>query len=234
MGQTRTSRKIFGVLFLLVSLAASVGQAGAPFAQGEMIRYSIKKMGIKVGEATLAFEGETQRDGQKFDLIIFTAKGFNFFDEERIYVDGETFLPKFVLRDLNSFGKTAKVTEEYDQAAGTVTITKVAKGKTTVRILEKTGPIDNIYGFIYRYRLHGGFGREERVQVALPAMDIAIAGVKNMEFKAAGKTYQALLLRSIPSQYSIWMARGPPHRPLRIAGAVGFAKTVMTMVEYNP
>ena len=229
-----TIGKIFGVLFLLVSLVASAGHAGAPFAKGEMIRYAIKKMGIKVGEATLALEGETRRDGKKCVLIVFTAKGFNFYDEERIYVDGETFLPKVVLRDLNSFGKTAKVTEEYDQVAGTVTITKVAKGKTTVRILEKTGPIDNIYGFIYRYRLHGGFDREERVQVALPAMDVTVAGVKNLEFKAAGETYQALLLRSVPSQYSIWMDRGTAHLPLRIAGAVGFAKTVMTMVEYNP
>ena len=217
-----------------MSLAGSAADAAAPFAKGEMIRYSIKKMGIKVGEATLAFEGETPRDGKKYDLIIFTAKGFNFFDEERIYVDGETFLPKFVLRDVNVFGKKEKVTEVYDQAAGTVTITKVAKGGTTVRILEKTGPIDNIYGYIYRYRLHGGFDREERVQVALPAMDVTFAGVKNLEFKAAGKTYPALLLRSVPAQYSIWMDRGPAHLPLRIAGAVGFAKTVMTMVAHEP
>ena len=53
-------------------------------------------------------------------------------------------------------------------------------------------------------------------------------------YKAAGKTYQALLLRSVPSQYSIWMDQGPAHVPLRIAGAVGFAKTVMTMVEHQP
>lgn len=229
-----TTGNTFGVLFLLMSLVASAGHAAIPFAKGEMIRYSIKKMGIKVGEATLAFEGETPRDGKKYALIVFTAKGFNFYDEERIYVDGETFLPQLVLRNLNVFGKKATVTEEYDQAAGTVTITKVAKGKTTVRTLEKTGPIDNIYGYIYRYRLHGGLDREERVKVALPAMDVTVAGVKNLEFKAAGKTYPALLLRSVPSQYSIWMDRGPAHLPLRIAGAVGFAKTIMTMVEYTP
>lgn len=234
VGQTKTNGQIIGVLFLWVALAASAGHAVAPFAKGEMIRYGIKKMGVKVGEATLVFEGETQHEGKPYDLIVFTAKGFNFFDEERIYVDGKTFLPKFVLRDVNVFGKKATVTEVYDQVAGTVTITKVAKGGTTVRILEKTGPIDNIYGFIYRYRLHGGFDREERVQVALPAMDITVAGVKNVELKAAGKTYQALLLRSVPSQYSIWMDQGPAHVPLRIAGAVGFAKTVMTMVEHQP
>ena len=232
--QTKTNGQICGALFLLVSLAGSAANAAAPFAKGETIRYAIKKMGIKVGEATLAFEGETQRDGKTYALIIFTAKGFNFFDEERIFVDGDTFLPQLVLRDLDVFGKKATVTEAYDQVAGTVTITKVAKGKTTVRTLAKTGPIDNIYGFIFRYRLHGGFGLEERVNVALPAMDVAIAGVKNLKFKAAGQTYPVLLLQSVPAQYSIWMDRGPAHLPLRIAGAVGFAKTVMTMIEYKP
>ncbi|HAL91651.1 MAG TPA: hypothetical protein DCM68_01340 [Verrucomicrobia bacterium] len=229
-----TTIKTFCAMFLAVSFAAFAAPVAAPFAKGEVIHYAIKKVGIKVGEATLEFKGETKRDGKKYTLIVFTAKGFNFFDEERIFVDGKTFRPKFVDRDLNIFGKKAKVTEEYDQAAGTVTITKVAKGGTTVQVLEKTGPIDNIYGIIYRYRIHGGFDREERFEVALPALDITMAGVKNMKFKAAGKTYQSLLLRSVPSQYSIWMDRGPAHLPLRIAGAVGLANTVMTMVEYTP
>ena len=221
-------------LALAVACTAGAAPAAAPFAKGEVIRYGIKKMGIKVGEATLEFAGETVRDGKKYTLIVFLAKGFNFYDEERIFVDGKSFLPKLVVRDLKIFGKKEKFTEEYDQKAGTITITKVAKGKTTVRTLAKTGPIDNIYGFIFRYRLHGGFGLEERVNVALPAMDVAIAGVKNLKFKAAGQTYPVLLLQSVPAQYSIWMDRGPAHLPLRIAGAVGFAKTVMTMVEHQP
>jgi hypothetical protein len=58
-GQTKTNRNIFSVLFLLVSLAASAAHAVAPYAQGEVIRYGIKKMGIKLGEATLEFKGET-------------------------------------------------------------------------------------------------------------------------------------------------------------------------------
>ncbi len=219
---------------MLVSLAAGAGHAVVPFAKGERVRYSIKQLGIKVGEATLSFEGETQREGKAYTLIVFAAKGFNFFDEERIYVDSKTFLPQVVLRDLNIFGKKSKVTEEYDQAAGTVTITQVAKGGTTVQVLEKKGPIDNIYSYIYRYRIHGGFDREERFKMVLPALDITIAGVKNMRFKAAGKTYQALLLRSVPSKYSIWMDRGFDHLPLRIVGAAGLAKTVMTMVEHTP
>ena len=222
------------MVLLGASLAGAAAGAAAPYAQGEVIRYAIKKMGFKVGEASLAFEGKTVRDGKPYTLIVFTAKGFNFYDEERIFVDGNTFLPQVVDRDVHVFGKKSKITETYDQVAGTVTITKVAKGETTVQVLEKTGPIDNIYGIIYRYRVHGGFDLEERFQVSLPTLDITLAGVKNVKFKAAGQTYEAFLLRTVPPQYSIWMDRGPARLPLRIAGSMGFAKTVMTMIEHTP
>jgi len=220
-------------LILAMVLAATAGAAlaAAPYAKGEVIRYGIKKMGIKVGEATLEFKGETVRDGKKYTLIIFSAKGFNFSDEERIFVDGKSFLPKLVVRNLNIFGKKEKITEEYDQKAGTVTITKVAKGKTTIQVLEKKGPLDNIFGFIFRYRIHGSLNQAEQFKVRLPRLDATIAGVKNLRFNAAGKTYEALLLRSIPPQYSIWMDRGPRRLPLRIVSASGIAKTVMTMIE---
>jgi hypothetical protein len=155
----KRNRSNFWALILAMVLVSTAGAtlAAAPYAKGEVIRYGIKKMGIKVGEATLEFKGEIVREGKKYTLIVFTAKGFNFYDEERIFVDGKSFFPKLVLRDVKVFGKNEQFTEAYDQKAGTVTITKVAKGKTTVRVLEKTGPIDNIYGFIYRYRLHGRF-----------------------------------------------------------------------------
>ena len=229
-----TNGKWVRMLFLWVLLAAGAAQAVAPFAKGEVIRYTIKKVGIKVGEATLEFKGKTERDGKTYTLIVFTAKGFNFVDEERIFVDGQTFLPALVIRDLNVFGKKSNIVEEYDQVVGRVKVTEVAKGKTTVKILEKEGPIENIFGFIYRYRDQGGPNREEPFQVRLPTLDVSIASVKEMEFKAAGKRYRAILLRSVPAQYSIWMDQGPGHLPLRIAGAVGLAKTVMTMIEYQP
>ena len=231
--RTMTNCNIFCALLLFVSLATGAAHASAPFAKGEVIRYGIKKVGIKVGEATLEFKGKTSRDGKKYTLIIFSAKGFNFFDEERIFVDGKTFLPKLVIRDLNIFGIKSKIIEEYDQAAGTIKITKVAKGGTTVQVLEKKGPIDNIYGFIYRCRIHGSLNQEEKFKVRLPTLDVTIAGVKDLGFKAAGKTYQAILLRSIPPKYSIWMDKGSERIPLRIAGAVGIANTVMTMIEYK-
>ena len=229
-----TRRGICCAHILFMSLVVGAAQAAAPFAAGEVIRYAVKMAGIKAGEATLAFKGETDRDGKKCTLIMFSATGFNFLDDERIYVDGQTFLPELVVRDLNIFGLKATITEEYDQAAGTIKVTKVANGATTVQVLEKKGPIDNIYGFIYRYRVHGGLNQEEEFRISLPTHDVTIAGVKDVEFAAAGKTYPAILLRSVPPQYSIWMDRGPERLPLGIAGAFGIENVVMTMVGHTP
>ena len=208
--------------------------ATAPFKKGETIRFAVKQMAIKAGEATLVFKGDTYRDGKKYTLIVFTAKGFNFYDEERIFIDGKTFLPEVVIRDLNIFGSKENIMEEYDQARGRIKITKMLAGhESTSRVIEKKGPIDNIYGFIYRYRMQEKTAKDETFDVRLPTLDVKIAGVKEMDFNAAGKTYKAVLMNSVPSKYSIWMDKSAKRLPLRIGGAIGIANTVMTMIEYK-
>lgn len=206
----------------------------APFRKGETIRFSVKQMAVKAGEATLVFEGDTYRNGQKYTLIVFTAKGFNFYDEERIFLDTKTFLPQIVMRDLNIFGSREQIREEYDQSLGTIKVTKMSEGRDpTSLIIEKKAPIDNIYGFIYRYRMQKDLVKDEKFELHLPTLDVNISGVKDVAFNAAGKKYQALLLQSIPSKYSIWMDKSKKHLPLRIGGAIGIANTVMTMIEYK-
>jgi len=213
-------------------LAPVVGHAAA-YAPGEKIHYAIKQSGIKVGDATLEFHGETYRDGKKYTLIIFSSKGFNFYDEERIFVDGTTLLPQRVIRNLNIFGKKEQIMEDYDQVAGTIRVTKIANDVTTEQILKKDGAVDNIYAFLYRYRGQGEFKKETEFDLRLPTIDVTMAHVKSMSFNAAGKVYQAGLMRSMPAKYSIWMDESDKHLPLRIAGAVGIANTVMTMTDYQ-
>ncbi len=203
------------------------------FKPGEVIRYTVKQAGVKAGEATLTFSGETYRDGKKYTLIIFSAKGFNFFDEERIFVDGNTFLPRLVIRDINIFGNKEKIMEEYDQVTGSITVTKIAGERTTVQVLDKKGAVDNIYGFIYRYRRETAVDSPQKFDVHLPTLNVTIAPVHDLDFNAAGKTYKATLLRSVPSKYSIWMDKSEKRLPLRIAGAIGVANTVMTMIGYK-
>jgi hypothetical protein len=213
-------------------MAPSVVHA-LPYGPGEKIRYAIKQSAVKVGEATLEFQGETYRDGKKYTLIVFTSKGFNFYDEERIFVDGATLMPLRVIRDLNIFGKKEQIMEDYDQASGTIRVTKVAHGETTEQVLKKEGAIDNIYAFLYRFRGQSEFKKDATYDLKLPTLDINIAHIKSMTFNAAGKVYQASLMRSIPPKYSIWMDESDKHLPLRIAGSVGIANTVMTMIAYE-
>ncbi|MBF0331674.1 MAG: hypothetical protein HQL17_07025 [Candidatus Omnitrophica bacterium] len=227
-----TRCKVFFLAVLFLFSAPSWCHA-LPYGPGEKIRYVIKQSAFKVGEATLEFQGETYRDGKKYTLIIFTSKGFNFYDEERIFVDGATLLPQRVIRDLNIFGKKEQIMEDYDQATGTIRVTKLADGVSSEQLLKKEGPIDNIYAFLYRFRGQTAFKAETTFDLKLPTLDVTIAHVKSVPFNAAGKTYQSSLIRSVPSKYSIWMDEGPQHLPLRIAGAVGISNTVMTMIEYQ-
>ncbi len=221
-------------LTLVLGLACSTAMAQTvPFKKGEVIRYSVKQAGIKAGEATLTFEGETYRDGKKYTLIVFSAKGFNFFDEERIFIDDTTFLPQLVIRDLNIFGNKEKIMEEYNNAAGLITVTKDADGHVSVQTIKKEGQVDNIYGFIYRYRASGRAAQDAKFALRLPTLDVTIAPVAGMKFNAMGQVFDAELMRSVPSKYSIWMDTSDKRLPLRIAGAIGIANTVMTIIDYK-
>src|SRR5690242_69203 len=83
---------------------------------GERIEYKIVKVGLKAGDASLTFAGPRIYRGKKIVLIVFQARAFNFFDEERIFVDPKSYLPLFVERNLNIFGKKEKIIEEYTPA----------------------------------------------------------------------------------------------------------------------
>src|SRR3990167_3482677 len=147
------------VLFFcqLPAQSASIPNKTLSFAPGEKILFSIKKMGLKVGEASLAFHGLTKLGEKEIFLIVFKATAMNFFDEEKIFVDPQTFYPIKVQRELNIWGKKEKITEEYFPEKGIVKITKNANGKTSEQTIKKRGTLDNIYSFIYRYRTQGQF-----------------------------------------------------------------------------
>ena len=226
-------KHLVGIISVTAILLVPGTAQAAAFRPGEVIRYAVKQGFIKAGEATLEFRGETYRDGRKYTLIIFNAKGFNFRDEERIFVDGKTFLPQLVLRDLNIFGSVENIMEEYDQAAGTIRITKVAGGRSSDQLIQKKGPVENIFAFLYRYRLQGDLDPKASFSLNIPTMDLTMSGEKERVFNTAGTAYPALLISTVPAKYSIWMDKGLHHLPLRIGGAIGIANTMMTMIEYK-
>lgn len=204
-----------------------------PFSTGEKITYSIKKIGVKAGEATLAFEGTYRLNTKKAYLIVFTVRGLNFFDEEKIFVDPDTFYPVLVERNLNIWGKKEKISEHYLSGQGQVKIIKNAGGKISEQTIEKKGKLDNIYSFIYRYRQSGTFQLGENLLMNLPTKDVNLKLKEVTKLKAAGKKFDAYYMTSDPSQYEVWFDNSAKKIPLKINGAVGFGDTTMVMVDYK-
>jgi hypothetical protein len=199
----------------------------------ETIRFVIKKLGVRAGEASLSYEGLTRVDGIPLVLIVFRAQGVKFFDEERIYMDPQTLYPIRVERDVDVFGKKEKITELYDPLTGQVRIRKDVKGSVTEQILSGTPPLDNIYCFIYRYRQKGNFEMGDSLTLNLPTRQIRIRLVDTVNLSVSGKKQEAFFMESEPRQYRVWFGNDPQKIPLRIDGAVGFGQTSMVMVEHH-
>jgi hypothetical protein len=192
-------------------------------AKAETIHYKISKMGVS-GKADLNFAGETNYKDHKTFLIEFKADGFNFQDTEKIYLDPKTFKPIFVERNINIFGKKEEISEDY-QTDGEIKIKKTTNGKTEDQVLKKKGDVENIYGFIYRYRKEGSFKMGDTINVVLPTKDIKITLQKQTKIKAAGKNYDAFYMESAPNEYKIWFDTSDKKLPLRIAGSGNMVMT---------
>ncbi|MBF0387647.1 MAG: DUF3108 domain-containing protein [Candidatus Omnitrophica bacterium] len=233
---TKFNRILFSFILPLVVISAPALAADLPFVPGEKIYYSVKQYGIKAGDAVLEFKGETYLEGQRYTLITFVAKGFNFYDEERIYTDPVTLLPHKVMRDLNIFGNKETIMEEYRDADGFIRVTKTANGKTTIQDISITNnaQVDNIYTFLYRIRLRADIKTGQEFDLHLPTMTLRLQGEREVSFNALGKKYQSVLFRSLPPKYTIWFDPGPQKLPLRISGSIGLANTVMVITGYDP
>ena len=214
--------------------AASSSQSGnLPFRQGERIVYDIRKLNLKIGEAALTFHGLTQLDHRQVFLITFVSKGPEFFDEERIFLDPETFFPIQVQRDINIFGRKEKIVEHYSPHDGVVEVVKTVREKTSRDVIRKPQRLDNLYCFIYRYRRSGGFRIGEDLQMHLPTKDVQFKLLTTDPLKINGKPLDAYYMESIPKKYRVWFSKSQDKIPLRIDGAVGFGKTALVMREYH-
>ncbi len=206
---------------------------GVAVARAETIHYAIMQMGFKAGDATLNFVGPAPYMGQDLFLIIFKAEGFNFLDEEKIYLNPQDYRPLIVDRNLNIFGHKERIIEEYIQKEGRVRVIKIVNEKVTEQRIVKRTPLDNIYAFIYRYRKSGSFKIGDVLDVNLPTKDLKIELVKRMSVRAAGKEYDSFFMQSNPAKYKIWFDSSDKKLPLRISGAIGLANTVMVMTGYE-
>ena len=201
--------------------------------RAETIYYSIRQMGFD-GQATLTMVGPKDYKDHKTVLIVFKANGTNFSDEEDIYVDPSTYKPLFVERnfDLSIFGH-GKNLEEYVPSQGEVLITKTEGNRVTRQVIKKEGSIDNIYGFIYRYRKEGSFKTGDILNMTLPTRDFKIRLVDRAVLKIGEKAYDSYYMQSQPNGYKIWFDASEHKWPLRISGMIGFINSVMTMTGYE-
>ena len=205
----------------------------SPQLRAETIHYSIRQMGFD-GQATLTMAGPKDYKDHKTILIVFKAHGVNYSDEEDIYVDPSTYKPLFVERDfsLNVYGH-GKTLEEYVPSKEEIVITKTDGGHVTQQVINKAGPVDNIYGFIYRYRQEGSFKVGDVLNMALPTKDLKIRLIKRVVLKIGGKSYDSYYMQSQPVRYKIWFDTSEHKWPLRITGTIGFINSVMTMTGYD-
>jgi hypothetical protein len=220
--------KLFVMFMGLMVFPASLQS----FEKGEKTIFAIKKLGMKAGEASLTFQGGQKFNGRDAVLIVFRAQALNFFDEEKIYVDHQTLYPLRVERDLNIWGNKEKIVEDYSQP-GLVRIMKKAGDKIENQIIEKKGPIDNIYSFIYRFRQDKSIKEGDTFKMILPTKDVEIKFVKTVKIKAGGQIHEAYYLQSDPRQYQVWFDTSSKRTPLRIDGSVGIMSTSMVMDEYQ-
>lgn len=194
---------------------------------GEKIHYKIQQIGLKTGNATLIFAGPKVYRKRHTLLIIFEAKGFNFFDEERIYVSPGNFKPLFVERNLNIFGKKERILEEYSDGH-----IKIIKGKNQ-QTIDKAGWTDNIFAFIYRYRKQGSFKIGDTLDIHLPTKDMTVKLLRQDSMNVAGKKQHSFYMESDSGNYKIWFDASEKKIPLRISGAIKMANTVMVMTKYE-
>jgi hypothetical protein len=216
--------------FVTLFLAMTIFFSSTSYA--ETIFYTIHQIGFD-GQASLRLVGPTRFKGQDTVLIVFKARGDNYWDEEDIYVDPKTYKPLFVERNysLKAFGQ-AKTEEEYLPAKNEIVITKTEGQKSSQEILKKNGEVDNIYGFVLRYRKQGSFQTGDELNMSLPTKDLKIRLVGQKPLKIDGKTYDTYYMESQPTRYKIWF--DTVHKlPLRITGTLGIVNSVMTMTDYE-
>lgn len=201
--------------------------------RAETIYYSMRQMGFD-GEASLTMVGPKDYKDHKTVLIVFKAHGVHFSDEEDIYVDPVTYKPMFVERNfsLSVYGH-GKTLEEYIPSKGEIIITKTDGDHVTRQVINKAGAVDNIYGFIFRYRKEGSFKIGDVLNMTLPTRDLKIRLAKRVVLKIGGKSYDSYYMQSQPGRYKIWFDSSEHKWPLRITGTIGFISSVMTMTGYD-
>lgn len=220
-------------IFAILSAGSASAQEAKAFYPGEQTIYRIRKLAMDVGEMTLTYEGTVAKNGRELLLLRLSVEAFKYTGEDKIYLDPQTFLPVTVERDIVVFGNKEQIVEQYDPF-GSVVITKTVDDQITTQTITKDGPLENIYGFIFRYRKTGRLAENEDLNIRLPTQDVTMTYEGLRSIKAKGVKVDAYYLESSPKAYRIWLEVSSEKIPLRIDGTAGFGNTAMLLKEYKP
>ncbi len=214
---------VFCVIFLPIATEA--------IEPDERLEYDIKKFAMTVGSATFIYKGDVEIEGETAIFMQVTAQGFQFYDRENIYLDSQTLLPLVVKRELDIFGKEETIIEKYDQKTGKVVISgrKQDQGEEESTVIKHEHTIDNIYGFIYRYRKQGAFVKNETISIQLPTKKVIMKFVGEETIKWQGEKIKTDYVEDVDKNIKIWFSQDEQRIPYKINGAIGFGKTSMVL-----
>ncbi len=224
---------VFLGILLFSKQSLSQGVSDFNFIPGEKITYSVKKLGLRIGTSELIYNGIQKFKDQRLLLITFRTKVVKFKGEERIYLNPGTLLPVYVERDIDLMIRKEFILEEYDQKEHKVTITKTVGKKVTKKVIKKRKQIENIQGFIFKYRKQGSYKLEHTVEVSLPMSNVQLKMMRKEVLNIGDKGYESYYMEGRPRKLRVWFDRSKHHVPLRIDGKFGIGNVSLILDEYG-
>lgn len=210
---------------------SDVSVADYPFRLGEKLKYGIYAAGLKVGEAIITFWGDVKINDITTKLVVLEAKGPGFSDIEKVYGDIDSFTPIRVERKIRLFGEDIFILEEYDHSKNDVIITRKAK-KTTIEKISSKEKLGNVILLLYYFRYKKDkYKIGDRISFNLPTKELEMLVDKQTDIRVPAGDFSAILLRSIPSHFTVWFNKDTNSVPLRIQGVIGFGNTYLSLTD---
>lgn len=182
----------------------------------EKLIYDIFYKGIKLGEATLIFHGETRMGSLPVYYVTFYTNTFYFKDLEEIFATKD-FLPLKIKRTIEKLPHfTTLIKEDYDQNNFRIKIKKKSLILTRNFTIEKDKKIHNAILLSYYYRTKNNFKKDKEFYVNLPTLNFKIIFKGEKELTTPLGKFLAYEFISKPPKFRLYIAKNKNRLPLKI------------------
>jgi len=193
---------------------------------GEEISYDVKFGSLRMGEAHFTNCPPERYEGKEVSVLRVVTKLAQFTDQEKIYADTDTWLPIRVDRDIKAWLNKERITEEYDQNAFSLRITKYKGSKKEETVIQKDGPIQNSILLPYAIRHIPSLEEGWSFTAIFPTRTLVISLANVEDITVPAGTFTAYHFTSEPRQCEIWISRDARKIPLKITGTGAFGYTL--------